>query len=122
MMSRIQNIGRSLGELIFGRKETKNIYSEAATSGDDMGNKKRLLKELLAQGEINEAENRLFEWDFNNEANALRLGIWFYQTLAKIPPEDLAKADFTVEEIHSGFLELFAKHELNSIQELEKLQ
>lgn len=122
MMSQVKNIGRGFAAILFRKKETKNIYFQAETSGDDMGNKKRILRELVSQGNLNEAENQIFEWKFNNEANALTLAMWFYGTIQKMTDEELKKYNFSRDEIREGMLEMFNEHPLNSIQDMEKPQ
>ncbi len=122
MMSQIRSMGRGIAQILFRKKETKNIYFQVETSGDDIGNRKRVLRELIAKGMLNEAENNLFEWKFNNEANALTLAMWFYGTLQKMSDEELEKYDFTRDEIREGIKEMFKDHPIRDIKDLEKPQ
>ncbi|AMP20473.1 hypothetical protein AZF37_04185 [endosymbiont 'TC1' of Trimyema compressum] len=59
---------------------------------------------MINSGEINEAENILFDkiYRISSESN-LKAALFFYTELLKLPPEYLKKCNYTIEEIEEGF-------------------
>lgn len=61
------------------------------------------LQTMLDQGEINEAENLLFEKIEAHESEGnLKAAIYFYTALLKMPPEVLKANNYTEDEIEEG--------------------
>lgn len=65
------------------------------------------LRNLLAQGELNRAENLLFDELERNPSNvALETGIWFYGELNQMSDYRLLECHFSREEIAEGLEDL----------------
>ena len=75
-----------------------------------------MLKRMCAAGDINEAENLLFEeLEVHPEADYFFVALDFYKELATYPEQRLASCNFSKEEIAAGMQEIMALAEENNI-------
>ena len=103
IMRLIHGIARVLARMLFGRDaengEIAAVMARAARESDDC------LRRMIDAGDINAAEDRLFEmiessaW---NEKDLAALVLSFYDHANSKPDEFLAAAGFSREEIVSG--------------------
>ena len=103
IMRLIHGIARVLARMLFGRDaengEIAAVMTRAARESDDC------LRRMIDAGDINAAEDRLFEmiessaW---NEKDLAALVLSFYDHANSKPDEFLAAAGFSREEIVSG--------------------
>lgn len=66
------------------------------------------LKQRLADGNINEAENLLFDGLDTNNWGYLEVALDFYSRLSSMSEEDLEAADFSRAEVEQGLKEAVA--------------
>lgn len=103
IMREIEGLTRFLAKIIFDKDlNSLDFLDEDGTfSGGDLLYSK--LKQLLGDGNINAAENLLFEELEKNPTNEnLQVAFRFYDDLQKLSDEQLEKSDFSREEILDG--------------------
>jgi len=64
------------------------------------------INELLDNGNINEAEDLLYETIVPNDMNHLLLAVDFYQRLNEISDDELERCGFSRDEINDGLAEV----------------
>ncbi|MBU1068195.1 hypothetical protein KJ975_01380 [Myxococcota bacterium] len=60
------------------------------------------LREMLKKSEFSDAENLVFEHLRPGNLPALALALWFYDQLKSLTEDELARGDFSREEITQG--------------------
>lgn len=117
MMRQIDEITRFLARVILNKETT--IYSvilDEDGNCTDAGELYLRLKVLIKQGQINSAENLLFERIENGyDMEYFEIAIDFYSQVNELDDERLAECNFTREEIKEGLLEV---KNMYNIQEL----
>lgn len=66
------------------------------------GEKYDPLQDLLRRGEINDAENLLYEMIDPSRPEDLKLALLFYEQVSRIAPDVLEASDYSQEEIKEG--------------------
>jgi len=94
IMRIISNLVNFLAKIVFGKSNAVYEISEDVQfkASDDLH--KELL-ELLSKGEINEAENLLFDRFDPNDKRQIMVAIDFYRRLNSFDDEFLEKSNFT---------------------------
>jgi hypothetical protein len=104
LMSQIKLLAASIAKIVF-RKETV-LYEigdeENLTESDELY---LYLRELLNSGEINEAEDALFDVLTPGDQSVLLLAVDFYQRLNEWSDEDLVRRNFSRAELLDGLRE-----------------
>jgi len=102
-MRMIENMARALGQLVFNKPmDTVQLFDKHGNVTEE-GLMLQRLKDMLACGQVNEAENLLFSWlEESQEIELLPVAIEFYRTLAGMDEAALAACDYTREEIAEG--------------------
>ncbi len=103
IMNQIELLTRNLAKVIFHKEiPTVEIINEnGLISGE--GLLFHRLNILVEQGNINEAENLIFEELKDNNSNELlQVALRFYEQLNKLSDERLLLCDFSREEILDG--------------------
>ncbi len=120
IMRLIHGIARVLARLLFGR-EYEDAEELAPLMEDESKRHNDYLRNMIDLGEINAAENRLFDllrataWDDRRKA-ALILS--FYDYVNSKDDAFLDQADFSREEIVSGMKDAMKELDLDIIQNL----
>lgn len=102
IMRIIESIGEASAKVFFNKKwkGLENINMQAMSAQDILP---VLLKRLVFEGKYNEAENMLFkELSKNPSKYLVKAGKDFYNMLLSKSDEELAKANFSREEIYQG--------------------
>lgn len=92
--------------------KTERIYTpqeDAAIDITTLPSLARRLRELTEQGEINQAENLLFEEADFTRAEDLSVALDFYTHLNTYSREFLERCDYSKEELYEGLLDCAAK-------------
>ena len=111
IMRQVALFSRCLGQIMFRRNVPDAQieflkYDEVASASPLWAS----VKALVAKGQINEAENLLFETvTVERSQENLAAALCFYELLLRMLPEQLRAADFSLAEIEQG---------LNDIAEL----
>lgn len=72
------------------------------------------LKRLLAEGQINGAEDLLWDAvDGEGDARLLPVAVWFYNALSKMGEDALTASGFTSDEVAQGWADICARYELD---------
>jgi len=102
-MRMIENMARALGQLIMHQRIDVVELFDKHGNVTAQGLVLHQLEHMIAQGQINEAENLLFE-EIENAPNAelLPVAVEFYKNLAQLPKERLMECNYSAEEIVSG--------------------
>ena len=111
-MRQVEMLTKMLGKIMFNKElDTGEVAFEEMFDENgllDEGN--FLLYELrkkLYAGDVNGAENLLFERiEEDPQMQYLEVALWFYRELAKMGAEKLEKCDYTIEEIGEGLQEI----------------
>ncbi len=102
IMRIIHEAVRTLLKLLFGIEEEKEeeiVFSDAVTA-----EKYKRLCQLARQGQINQAENQLWEQLDGADQEDFKMAILFYEYLNQMTDEQLEQGDYSREEISQGLL------------------
>ena len=100
----IGNLVTAIGRLALGKDEVDYQLPAQESQDDPVAAKYRRLRAMAEAGEINEAENLLYEQLENGQPEYLKAALGFYDHLNDYTEEFLDKADFSREEIKSGLV------------------
>lgn len=100
IMNMINQLIRFLIKLIFGIGESDAV--EYLLNEKSVKEKYDSLVRMVDKGNINEAENYLYESMNVKNIGDLKVGLMFYNYLNTLSDERLAEADFSREEIKEG--------------------
>lgn len=113
LLRMFEDLGKSIGKGISNSKQdAETVIIEVAS---DKNMLKAILKKMLHDNKINEAENLLFKFaeEYKSE-EVLEAGKWFYQKLCEKSEEELQKYEFTKKEVELGmkdFVDIYKKEE-----------
>ena len=102
LLRQIDTLVQMMSRLLLGRPFERYVLRE------DQENDRKVelhldIMELLHQGRVNEAENRLFErLETQRQADDLAIALDFYAMLNTFSDEELARANFSRQEIDQG--------------------
>lgn len=112
IMRIIHEIVRTLLRLLF------NIDTDALTADILQNEEKRTLDEftrMIDGGDINGAENRLYEIESGDYMNDLKVALLFYEHLNSKSNDFLEAHDFSREEIKLGLRDILEKYGLGDM-------
>ncbi len=89
------------------KEETPNIPDGKFPAGSEPFIVLERMRQLVADGKINTAENMLFERFDKQKPYYVRIGLEFYNRLSLLSSEELEAAEFSVEEIGEGLRDMF---------------
>lgn len=122
VMRQIQEMVRAFFKLLFNIET--NDTRLPATEMPQNRVENELLKDLMDMvdnGRINEAENRLYDF-LGNDVGNLKTALLFYSYLNEKTNEFLAANNFSREEVLSGIDEVLDRYDLNSLTKLILLE
>lgn len=103
IMRQIELCTRGIAKVLFGKEDTIDAVSIEQDYVSQEGLLLRLLKKLLYEKKVNEAENVLFETiEQDPQASYLKTALAFYDELQSWTDEELQAADFSRQEIAEG--------------------
>lgn len=97
LMRMIHQMIHGLRRLLFKTQE-----ETIASFDTPAAEKYTLLLSMIDHGEINKAENYLFDQLDTQNLEELRMALLFYEHLAQLSTQELARADFSAAEIQKG--------------------
>lgn len=115
IMRIIHEVVRTLLKLIFHIDEEKQEevqFEDRKTAGSFEN-----LCAMADRGEINEAENILYEEMEEGSLESLKMGILFYEHLNKMSSEYLEKCDYSRQEVAEGMKQLMKMYGYDSLAE-----
>ena len=119
IMRQLKEMIRAIFKMLFGT-DVKSTTVELLDSQED----KELLEslfEMADDGNINEAENRLYD-SMDNNSNSLKTALLFYSYLNDKTDEFLDANNFSREEIKSGINQLMDRYDLSEFARLILLE
>ena len=106
-MRQIEDITRCVASILFHRKVYRHetmVQEERYLESSFLFYR---LKQLLLDGQVNEAENLLFDCLKANPCyENLQVALDFYEDLAKFSEEELTACNFSRQEIWEGLVEI----------------
>ncbi len=116
VMRLIKEMIRAVLKLLFNI-DTKSPTVELLESKEEKESLKDLL-DMADNGNINEAENRLYDLISNGDIDSLKIALLFYSYLNDKSDEFLETSEFSREEIKLGIKNLADKFGLKSITKI----
>lgn len=114
IMRQIELLSRGLAKVLFQKdlETTEEIVDEQGGFSES-GMLLHMVKKLLLEKQINEAENLLFETiEEDPQEDYLKTALYFYDRLQEMSDQELEEADFSREEIAEGLREIQRLYEL----------
>ena len=97
-MENVDGIIKTVGRMAFPGKDSISDADKQAKSRASYD----YILGLLAQGNINDAENYLFEILKPEDRSNLKLGLWFYDQINGWDDDQLEASDYSRDEIKDG--------------------
>lgn len=116
IMRLIKEMIRTLLKLLF-HIDTDNPIKDLLEEKESRDTLEKLL-DLVDNGNISEAKNRIFEMTSENDMVNLEVALLFYSYLNNKDDDFLQKNDFCRDEIKSGIEELVSRYGLTGMAEI----
>lgn len=116
LMRLISEMVRAVLKMLFNI-DTDNPSSELLEDAEQKETLDQLL-DMVNQGEINEAENRIYEMTSDGSFDNLKIALLFYSDLNERSDAFLKEHDFSRDEIEFGMKEMVSRYGLDHIAEL----
>lgn len=107
LMRQVETLVETVAHLVFQKKSADYQPGEVRSSADDLYFE---LHTLVEQGQINEAENRLYEGCDLNDVQCLEVAVDFYAHLNNLSDKELEAGGFSREEIQEGLEDLLEQY------------
>ena len=98
----IRNLATAIGRLALGRDEVDYILPADESQDDLVAAKYRRIRSMVEAGQINEAENLLFDEVMDTEPSYLEMGLSFYLYLNEFDDDFMYSSGYSREEIVDG--------------------
>ena len=98
----IRNLATAIGRLALGRDEVDYILPADESQDDLVAAKYRRIRSMVEAGQINEAENLLFDEVMDTEPSYLEMGLSFYLYLNEFVVDFLYSSGYSMEDIVDG--------------------
>lgn len=109
IMRQINMLVQFIARIVF-KKDTVSYEIEDEAHLTDTDELYKMLKKLLNEGKICEAEDLLFKNRDDDSEKFLTLALDFYQTLSKMSDVELEQRNFSRQEIYDGLKEIVSRH------------
>ena len=116
VMRLIKEMVRAILKLLFNI-DTESPTVELLENKEEQETLENLL-DMVDVGEINEAENRLYDLTSNTDVNSLEIALLFYSYLNDKTDDFLEANDFSRDEIKLGMENVADNFDLNSIAKM----
>ena len=112
----IKEMIRAILKFLF-RIDTDNPIKDLLEDKESQDTLEKLL-DMIDNGNINEAENQIYDMTSDNNMANLEVALLFYSYLNDKDDEFLQKNDFCRDEIKSGIKELVSRYGLTGMTEI----
>ena len=102
VMRTISDLVRAIARLALWKNEINYALPDTEDKYSDTDRIYRKLRDLVDAGEINEAENQLYENLDENDTEHLEMALTFYMYLNQLDDDTLFMANYSREEIVEG--------------------
>ena len=116
IMRLIKEIIRAIIKVLFN-VDTESPTEELLDSEEDRQTLK-LLTDMVDDGQINEAENKIYDMSEAGDKKCLEIAILFYSYLNKKMDNFLEQNDFSRDEIKAGLQDITAKYGLDGFADM----
>lgn len=99
LLTQIEGLARAIAKIFFNKEKVVYEVAEEETLTDELYRK---LREMIDQGEINEAENILYDHMISSDLRYLELVLDFYNRLNELDEAFLEAHDYGKDEILQG--------------------
>lgn len=106
VMRTIHDMVRMVLKLLFGIDPETEDY-ELKDEADEVHQK---LMDMIKDGQINEAENWVYDLTENGNMDYLEVGILFYDRLNQLDNKTLSEMDYSREEVAEGLKALLERY------------
>lgn len=114
LMRTVKDMAKVIAKIVLGKSDTN--YELPAVENDTTEDfLYRKLIELLVDGEINAAENLLFEEIDGENKKKLEVALAFYTKLGEYDEAYLQAHDYTKEEINQGLEDIARKYGIGNL-------
>ena len=117
IMRLIREMVRAILKLLFGIDTVDIPSSQLLKNTKDQKTVNKLL-EKIRNGQINEAENKLYELIEDRTMDNLMIGLIFYSCLNEMDDDFLVTNDFNRDEVKEGVKYLATKYGLENMTEI----
>ena len=107
LMRQVETLAETVAHLVFRKKSADYQPGEEHSAADDLYFQ---LHTLVEQGQINEAENRLYEGCDLDDVRCLEVAVDFYSHLNNLTDKQLEAGGFSREEIQEGLEDLLEQY------------
>lgn len=112
----IKEMIRAILKLLF-HMDTDNPNKDLLEEKESQDTLEKLL-DMVDNGDINEAENQIYDMTSDNNMVNLEVALLFYSYLNEKEDDFLQKNDFSRDEIKSGLKELISRYGLTGMAEI----
>ena len=116
IMRLIKEMIRAIIKVLFN-VDTESPTEELLDSEEDRQTLK-LLTDMVDDGQINEAENKIYDMSEAGDKKCLEIAILFYSYLNKKMDNFLEQNDFSRDEIKAGLQDITAKYGLDGFADM----
>lgn len=116
IMRLIKEMIRAIIKVLFN-VDTESPTEELLDSDEDRQTLK-LLTDMVDDGQINEAENKIYDMSEAGDKKCLEIAILFYSYLNKKTDNFLEQNDFSRDEIKAGLQDITAKYGLDGFADM----
>ena len=113
ILRQIENLASFLAKVIFNKSSVKYDIIQDSSMGTDL--LYTILMDMIKKGQINEAENMLFEEIDINNKRYLEVAVDFYSEINTLSDDDLEKYNFSRQEIYEGLKEVTDKYNIKKV-------
>lgn len=116
IMRLIKEMIRAIIKVLFN-VDTESPTEELLDSEEDRQTLK-LLTDMVDDGQINEAENKIYDMSEEGDKKYLEIAILFYSYLNKKTDNFLEQNDFSRDEIKAGLQDITSKYGLDGFADM----
>ncbi len=109
VMRTISDLVRAIARLVLKKNNIDYELPEDETKDTDLDRRYRRIKTLVDEGDVNGAENMLFEEVDSGDLRYLEVALTFYMYLNELSDEELINCNYSREEIVEGINSICAE-------------
>ena len=116
VMRTISDLVRAIARLVLGKSDIDYDLPEDEDKYTDLDRVYKRLKDLVDEGNINDAENLLTDELDTDSLDCLEMALTFYMYLNQLKDEELYTANYSREEIVDGINSVCAEYGISGFE------
>ena len=116
VMRTISDLVRAIARLVLGKSDIDYDLPEDEDKYTDLDRVYKRLKDLVDEGNINDAENLLTDELDTDSLDCLEMDLTFYMYLNQLKDEELYTANYSREEIVDGINSVCAEYGISGFE------